>query len=254
MARCPNCSYKLGIADVKAECPVCKVNIPNFNWEARLDDDALKAEDAWMSFRRKIGSFKNALFGNKLRIARFVLTFAPIVFVLFPMFKLTAEFPFSDGAESVSLLSIILSIVNGKYDIGSMLGFISLEKSGTAFIVLYASLVLVVLGVAAGVLNFFVLLISGVGYHTKGNIICCSLSTLFFIAAIVCITVASSMFKSAIPEIVSLRLSYSLFIGLALFIVNLVISVVMKNSFKPERAKYRESAAAEYEKRLAEAA
>lgn len=254
MARCPNCSYKLRLIDVKAECPVCKINIPNYNWEGRLEEDALKADGAWMSFRRKTGSFKNALFGNKFRIARFILTFAPIIFVLFPMFSVNANLPFSAGAESVSMLNIILSIVNGKMDIGSMLSFMSFEKSGTAFTLLYVSLVLVVLGVVAGVLNFFVLLLSGVGYHAKANIVCCTFSIVFFIAAIGCVIASSSMFASAIPEVVSVSLSYSLFIGLALFIVNLVMNILTRKQFRTEQASYREQAIEELKKKLEEAA
>lgn len=253
MARCPHCSYKLSAIDVKAECPVCGVNIPNYNWEGRLEQDAANAEEAFASFRRKTGSFKNALFGNKLRIARFALTFAPIIFILFPMVKISTVLPFGTGSESLSLLNLILNIVNGKVDIGSMIGFTSLEKTGTAFTVLYAALALVLLGVVAGVLNFFVILLSGVGFHAKTNIVCCSASILFFVGAIGCVIASSSMFASVMPEVLSVKLSFSLFIGLALFIVNLVMNILARKQFTSDKAEYRQRAFEEYQKFVKEA-
>ncbi len=251
-SRCPKCQYKFGMLDFKAECPVCGVNIPNFDWENRLELDSVKADDSWLSFRRKINSFKKAIFGNKSRIARFVLTFAPALFVLFPMFTVNVNLPFSQGSEKISALNLILSIVNGEIDIGSTLSFASLPRSGGSFKLLYASIALVVLGFLAGVANFFVLLLSGIGYHVRGNIICCSLSSVFFAGAIVLILAAGSSFKSSIPEIVALKLSIGLFVGLAFFILNLVLSFMMKKQFQPEKEEYRKLTIAELEKRLSE--
>lgn len=240
MARCPQCGYKLALIDVKAECPVCKVNIPNYNWEERLDRDAENADASFKIFRRKTGAFKSCLFGSKFRIARFVLTFAPLLFFLFPMFTVDTSLPFSTGIENVSMLNVILDIVNGNVDIGSMISFMSLELSGTAFTVLYISLVLVVLGIVAGVLNFFVILLSGFNYHAKGNIVCCIMSMVFFIGAIVCIVVSSAMFASSIPEVVTVKLSYSLFIGLMFFAINLVMNSVARKQFAQEKRKSAE--------------
>lgn len=254
MARCPHCSYKLAAIDVKAECPVCGVNIPNYNWEERLELDAVNSEKSFAVFRRKVSAFKNAVFGSKFRAARFVLTFAPIIFALFPMVTIDTSLPFSNGSEPVSMLSVILAIVNGQVDIGSMLGFMSLEKSGTAFTVLYAALLLVILGVAAGVLNFFVLLLSGVGFHAKANIVCCAASILFFIGAVGCVIVSSSMLASIMPGVMSVKLSFSLFIGLALFIVNLVMNVLARKQFAADKAEYRQQALEEYQKFTEEAA
>lgn len=236
MARCPQCGYKLQLIDVKAECPVCKVNIPNYKWEERLDEDAVNAASGFASFSRKTTAIKSSLFGTKQRIARFVLTFAPLLFFLFPMVTVNAALPFSQGTKGVSMLSIILAIVNGNVDIGSMINFMKLPVTGTAFTVLYVALVLVLLGIVAGVLNFFVLIISGFGYHTKANITLCSLSIVFFIGAVVCAVVSSSMFAAAAPEVMTVKLSYSLFIGLAFFVINLVMNIIARKSLKPERA------------------
>lgn len=240
MAKCPHCNYKLQLIDIKAECPVCGVNIPNYKWEERLDEDAITAERSFASFRRRTSAFKDAFMGSKLRIARFVMTFAPLLFFLFPMFTYEANLPFSPGKEGLSVLNIILKIVNGELDILGIFNFITLEKSGTAFLLLYIALGMVVLGIASGVLNFFVLVLSCFGYHAKGNIGLCSASIITFVAAIVLILVSSSMFASSIPEVFTLDLSYSLFIGIAFFIVNLTLNCITEKQFRPLRKEYAE--------------
>lgn len=252
MAKCPHCNYKLQLIDVNAECPVCGVNIPNYKWEERLDEDAITAERSFASFRRKTAAFKDAFLGSKFRIARLVMTFAPLLFFLFPMFTYETHLPFSPGKEGMSVLSIILDIVNGKLDILGLLSFINLEKSGTAFLLLYLSLVMVVLGIVAGVLNFFVLVLSCFGYHAKGNIGLCIASIITFVAAIVLIIVSSSMFAGAIPEVFTLNLSYSLFIGIAFFVINLTFNIITEKQFKPLRREYAEKELEDINKMLRE--
>ncbi len=240
MAKCPNCNYRLKLIDFRAECPVCKANIPNYNWEERLEQDAINSERSFSSFRRKTGAFKNAFLGTKLRIARLVLTFAPLLFFLFPMFTYEAKLPFSPGKEGLSMLNLILDIVNGKLDILAHLNFASLEISGTAFLLLYLALVMVVLGIVAGVLNFFVLVLSCFGYHAKGNIALCAISDITFLAAIVMITVSSSMFAASIPEVFSLNISTGLFVGILFFTINLVINIITEKQFRPLRRELAE--------------
>ena len=48
MANCPHCNYKLKLIDIKAECPDCGVNIANYDWENRLEQDAAEAEIAFV--------------------------------------------------------------------------------------------------------------------------------------------------------------------------------------------------------------
>ena len=47
---CPNCGKKLKFYNIKAECSQCGVSIPNFNWEARLEEDNIKAEKKVQTF------------------------------------------------------------------------------------------------------------------------------------------------------------------------------------------------------------
>ena len=235
MANCPHCNYKLKIIDIKAECPVCGINIPNYRWEEKLDEDAVNAEKAFAGFNRKTKAVKNALFGTKQRIARFVLTFAPLLFFLFPMFTYETNLPFSQGRQGVSMLNLILDIVNGKLDIMAYINMISLEKSGTAFLMLYIALALVVLGIVAGVLNFLVIILSSFGYHAKGNVVLCYISLVTFAVAAVFIVISGFMFASSVSAIMSLSLSYSLFVGMFFFIINIVMNTIALREFRPLR-------------------
>ena len=85
MSACPHCGKILNFWNIKAECPHCGVNIPNYNWEERLDEDARNAEIAWSKFRKFTGNFKSALFGSKFRIIRFIFTFMPLIALVLPL-------------------------------------------------------------------------------------------------------------------------------------------------------------------------
>lgn len=81
---CPNCGKQLHIWDVKAECTSCGVSIPNHNWQARLEDDNIKAEKQFAVFNRTMNRIAYSIWGTKLRIARLVLTFLPAIGFILP--------------------------------------------------------------------------------------------------------------------------------------------------------------------------
>ena len=83
-SNCPKCGGKLRIYHVKAECPYCKANIPNYNWEARLEEDSAIAEAKFASLYRKLNLLKYSLFGTKLRIARLLMSFIPAIGFILP--------------------------------------------------------------------------------------------------------------------------------------------------------------------------
>ena len=103
---CPNCGKKLHIWDVKAECSACGVSIPNYNWQARLEEDNIKAEKQFTVFNRTINRISYSIFGTKLRIARLVLTFLPAIGFILPWAVLKSE------GESFDLS--IISFVSNK--------------------------------------------------------------------------------------------------------------------------------------------
>lgn len=84
MATCPNCGKKIPWWNIKAECKYCGVSIPNYNWVERLEEDNQKAEAAFTVFYRTMNRVRYSLFGTKLRIVRFILTFLPAVAFIIP--------------------------------------------------------------------------------------------------------------------------------------------------------------------------
>lgn len=102
---CPNCGKKLHLWDVKAECSACGVSIPNYNWQARLEEDNIKAEKQFAVFYKSLNRIAYSIWGTKLRIARLVLTFLPAIGYILPWATLK-----SDGA---SFDLTIYSLFNG---------------------------------------------------------------------------------------------------------------------------------------------
>lgn len=111
---CPNCGRKLHWYDVKAECSECGVSIPNFNWEARLEEDNSKAEKQFQSFYRNLNSFAYSIWGTKLRIVRIILSFLPAVGFILPWGYIKSDAQsagldilgaFTDGKSLVDVLS-----------------------------------------------------------------------------------------------------------------------------------------------------
>ena len=84
MAKCPKCGVKLHIWDIKAECPKCGVNIANYDWENRLEQDAIEAEIAFAKLRDTLNRFKYSFVGTKLRIARIPISVLPLFSLLLP--------------------------------------------------------------------------------------------------------------------------------------------------------------------------
>ena len=81
---CPNCGRRLHWYNVKAECPECGVNIPNYNWEARLQADSEIAERKFASYYCRLNRLAYSVYGTKLRIARLVVSLLSVVAFVFP--------------------------------------------------------------------------------------------------------------------------------------------------------------------------
>ena len=116
----------------------------------------------------KTKNFKSAVFGSKLRIARLVLTFAPLIALVLPLYNFTLNLPFRSGNESISFLTFILDYLL-KVDIGSVITLMGGEVLGKAVTMVVIACVLLLLAVVFGVLNFFVILLSGFKLKYKFN-------------------------------------------------------------------------------------
>lgn len=85
MAKCPNCNAKLHFWNVKAECPHCHINIPNHNWEQRLEEDAQNREKSFFQLNSNLQMLKYAVIGTPWRLIRLICSVLPLVGFLLPM-------------------------------------------------------------------------------------------------------------------------------------------------------------------------
>lgn len=235
MALCPKCYGILNFWNVKAECPYCGTNIPNYNWEQRLDKDAENAEIAWKKFRRFTGNLKSALFGNKLRIVRFICTFIPLVALVLPLANYTLNIPFVDSsAHNMTLLDFTLNTFLNLNWV-SLFGFAGSHTLGAPVLMLMIAVLCLYLAVVFGVLNFLFVIIKAPSLKAGANIVLCIGSDICFIAAGVLFTIATSMASDISASFISGTLQYGLFVGIALFTLNVVLNTIINKSFKKQR-------------------
>ena len=121
-SKCPACGGTLKFYHIKAECPHCKANIPNYNWEVRLEEDSAVAEAKFASLYRKLNLLKYSVFGTKLRILRLLMSFIPAVGFILPWAKIISEKDtlifdlfglFSEGTNTIKFFGILFGDLGG---------------------------------------------------------------------------------------------------------------------------------------------
>ena len=233
-SKCPECGHSLKIWEFKAECPKCGVNIANHKWEERLNDDADFAEYAFAKFHYKFQNFKSSVFGNKLRIVRLLLTFAPLVALLLPLYKFTINLPFNHSEKTISFLNLVLDYLL-ETDIGSVIKLMGGNVLGEATTMLVVGCVLLLLAVVFGVLNFFILLLSGIKMKYIFNVILNVLATVCWGVAAIFLTNFSSACETLGGGIITnCSLGYGFIVGCVLFLTNVIMNVVVGIGLKKQ--------------------
>lgn len=236
MALCPKCNHILNFWNIKAECPYCGVNIPNYNWEERLDEDARNAEVAWIKFRKFTGNFKSALFGNKLRIVRFICTFLPLVALVLPLANYTLNLPFINASSTnFTLLDFTLNTLLS-LNWGGIIPLVSSQSLGTPVLFLLLAIVLLYLAVVFGVLNFLFVLIKASSLKAGANMVLCIGSLLCFVLSGVLFMISVSQISSTSAVFINGSVQYGLFVGIALFGLNVALNTITNKGFKKQRA------------------
>ena len=161
MAKCPNCGKNLKWYEFRAECKSCGTNIPNYNWEARLEEDADKAETSFAKLHYRLNNFKSATVGSPFRIIRLVATLLPLVGLVVPLMKVSLSLPFYEDTSTVSFLTLILNYIT-KLDFMGGFQLMSATALGSTFKFLMLAIVFAFVAVLAGVINFLVVLIAAV--------------------------------------------------------------------------------------------
>ncbi|MCR5207276.1 MAG: prepilin peptidase [Eubacterium sp.] len=264
---CPNCGRRLKWYDVKAECKDCGVSIPNFNWEARLEEDSELAEKKFASFYRTLNMFAYSLWGTKLRIARIILSFIPIVGFIVPWGYLK-----SDG-ESVGI-DVIGAFTDGKSLIdlfksffgNSGLYFQNMGYEGYSGPVTYMMLAVLfmVLCLLMAVIAFFMILFTNKHPKSKLMVVFDCLSISCAAVSAVMITLAGKTAASAaafnfgdIPMInAGGGIMWGIFVAIGLLTVALVANILVakapaKTHEQLEEERLARKAAKEEKERLA---
>lgn len=235
-AKCPHCGKTLRWYDVKAECKYCGVNIPNYNWEERLEDDSEKAEYAFARLHYKLANFKSATVGNPFRIVRLVFTLLPLVALVVPLVKIKLSFPFYDKSSSVSFLTLILDYVT-KLDFMGGFRLMGAQTLGKPATFLMLAVLAAFLAVAAGVLNFFVVLIAAINLRAGFNVCLNVIATLGWCASgILLMQFTAAAAENTVNVFEGSVVWWGYAIGIALFAANIVINAITYKSFKKQLA------------------
>lgn len=156
MAECPHCKEKLHFWNIKAECPHCGSNIPNHNWEERLEEDAVKREESFYKMHSTLNKLKFAVVGTPLRIIRFIFAFLPIIGYVVPLgaIKYTTE----AGQEfSASTINAIALFTKDTFKIGELIGAITADLSNPNARLALISMLGLAVSLLFGVIAFFLI-------------------------------------------------------------------------------------------------
>lgn len=235
--KCPKCSGKLKLYHVKAECPHCGTNIPNYNWEARLEEDSAVAEAKFASLYRKLNLLKYSVFGTKLRIARILMSLIPAVGFILPWAYVASEKDtlnfdllglFTDGTNTIKFFGILFK------DIGGILS----NLEGPVLYIM-AGLLLVLLSIVVIVVAFFMPLVRFTKPKTNAGWITDILSIILAVAAVAMFIMAgepasqSAGFNIGTLEFVagaSADAAWGLFVYIGLLVVAMVGNLLVSRS------------------------
>lgn len=235
--KCPKCSGKLKIYHIKAECPHCGTNIPNYNWEARLEEDSAVAEAKFASLYRKLNLLKYSVFGTKLRILRLLMSFIPAVGFILPWAYVTSEKDslyfdllgiFTDGTNTIKFFGVLFK------DIG---GILSALEGPVLYIIL--GLLFMLLSIVVIVVAFFVPIVKFTKPKTNAAWITDALSIILaVVAAGMFIAAGAPAYEAGGFNIGTLEFSqgasadvmWGLFVYIALLVVAMVGNLLVSKS------------------------
>lgn len=161
-SKCPNCGRQLKWYNIKADCPDCGISIPNFNWEARLEEDNIRAEEKFRKFYNTLNKLKYSVFGTNLRIARIIMSFIPAVGFILPWACVASEKDtlnfdllglFTDGKSTLDFFGIFFK------NIGDVISSMSAEGFGGPVTYIIAGFLMMLLSVVTIVVAFFLIFI-----------------------------------------------------------------------------------------------
>lgn len=228
MARCPKCDRKLHMWDIKAECPGCGVNIANYDWENRLEQDAVEAEIAFAKLRETMKKFKYSFVGTKLRIARIPVSVLPLFSLLLPFGTMAVSIPFCDEKITINAVTMVLNLLN--FDILGIFKAPASEIIGDASLRFMLSILFVVLAALSLLVSLVFLLLNFKKFNSKGLFITNLVACLFMLASAYCFHDFSGMIQaSTLADAIQCGPSWGIFASAAIYlassITNLIVSL-----------------------------
>lgn len=228
MAKCPNCGFSLKPWHIFAECPKCKVNIPNYNWEERLEQDSIAAEAALNKIRDKFEKFKYSMIGNKLRIARIPVSVLPLFSFLLPLFTATLNLPFAGGKKSYNLISIISAFT--KFDLKGLKAYLGSPIVGDAALKLLLSTLLIYISALTLLFSLYFLLFNYRNFHSYGLFATNLIGALAMAGSGVFFSSFLAMQQASTINAFSGKIGFGLYISAGLFLISSVTNFAVARS------------------------
>lgn len=231
---CPACKKTLKPWHIKAECPHCGANIPNHNWEERLEEDALNREASFFKMHTALHLLKYSVIGTPLRIARLVCAFLPILGYVVPMAYL--DLNGTDGTQiTAKPINAIAFFTNDTFKFADIFKMLTDSANKSADDKALISLVLVLASLLFGVIAFFMIPIL---FKKPKN----PVSAIFHILSIGTYAAAPVFFNKFIESYTSNALGnisggvmWGITVGIILFAIALVLNIIVFISPAPEK-------------------
>lgn len=159
-AKCPNCGEALKWYDIKAECKHCGANIPNHNWEARLEEDNKIAEEKFQKLYYKLNDLRYTAIGTKLRKNRIWMTLLPAIGFILPWAQIKGELNtlsldllgiFTDGTNTLGFFGIFFK------KLGDIIGGVAAGEPYADFIIGFLLMLLSIVAIVLAWLFTFIL-------------------------------------------------------------------------------------------------
>ena len=230
MAKCPKCNRKLHIWRIKAECPDCGVNIANYDWENRLEQDSIEAEAAFAKLHETMRKFKFSFVGSKLRIARIPISVLPLFSLLLPMGTIAVSIPFCEENITINAITLVLNILN--FDIAGIFKAPGSEIIGDASLRFMLAILFVVLAALSLLVSLVFLLFNFKKFNSKGLFLTNLVASLMMLASAFCFNSFSGMIEaSTLADAITCGPSWGIFASAAIYLVSSITNLIV--SLKP---------------------
>lgn len=226
MASCPKCGKKLGLTNIKPNCPSCGVNLLYYKIEERLEVDAINAELEHAKTQKRIDRLKNATIGTPLSIVRLVLILLVVGTLFLPLATLHTVGPFFDDSVTFNALEIYNKV--SVMDFDGLFGMFGSPLLGKAFICLAVSAVTIVVAALCALLSLILSILSSSPKGFIRNIILSSLGIIATVASIVCYNMFISGITPVLPGLVEGGVSFGAYCVIAAFVLVIAINVIIK--------------------------